>query len=68
MEFTIGFCPLEFPGVVFSFEMFMAFGSTEAKSFAIVPDKHHTVSGIDRSRTEIAFFNPHSSTMKDNTL
>ena len=49
IEFTCGFSPCEFSGVMFSFEMTMAFGPTEPKVFAIVPDEHNSVAGVDWS-------------------
>lgn len=54
MKFTIGFGPGEFAGVVFGFEVAMAFGPAEAECFAVVSDEHDAVSGVDWPRAEVA--------------
>ena len=49
IEFTGGFSPCEFSGVVFGFEVTMAFRSTKPEGFTIISDKHNSVSRIDWS-------------------
>ena len=47
MEFSVGFGPGEFSGVVFGFEVFVALGSAELEDFAVVAYESHAVSGVD---------------------
>jgi hypothetical protein len=59
VEFSVGFGPCEFSGVVFGFEVFVAFGTAEAENFAVVADEHHAVAGVNRAGTEVAFLDSH---------
>lgn len=56
---SIGFGPLEFSGIVFGLEMLVALGPAKAEGLAVIPDKHHAVAGVNRSRAEVAFLDPH---------
>jgi hypothetical protein len=47
MDFSVGFGPGEFSGVVFGFEVFVAFGTTESEDFAVVADEHHAMAWVD---------------------
>ena len=49
VEFSVGFGPGEFSGVVFGLEVFVALGSAELEDFAVVADESHAVSGVDRT-------------------
>ena len=59
VEFSVGFGPGEFSGVMFGFEVFVAFGSTKTEDFAVVTDEHHAVAGVDRAWTEVTFLDSH---------
>ena len=48
MEFSVGFGPGEFSGVVFGFEVFVALGSAELEDFAVVADESHAMAWVDR--------------------
>lgn len=49
VEFATGFGPGKFAGVVFCFEVAVAFGSAEAEGFAVVAHEHDSVAGVDGS-------------------
>jgi hypothetical protein len=59
MELSVGFGPGKFSRIMFGLEMFMALSTTELEHFAIVTDKGHTVTGIDRARAKVTLFNTH---------
>ena len=59
VQFSVCFGPCKFSGVVFGFEVSVAFGSAESEGFAVVSDEHDSVSWVDGTGTEITPLNPH---------
>jgi hypothetical protein len=59
VEFSVGFGPGQFSGVVFSFEVFVTFSAAEAEDFAVIADEHHAVTGVNRAGTEVTFLDSH---------
>ena len=62
-EFTTGFGPCQLSRVMLSLEMTMALGSTEPECLAVVPNKHDSMSWIDRTGAKVAPFNPHQQSI-----
>ena len=60
MDFTVGFGPFEFTGVMFGFEVSMAFGTTEFKHFRVITDELDAMARVDRARAEVAVLNSHT--------
>jgi hypothetical protein len=56
---TVGLCPGYLAWVSFLGEIAVTFGTAKSETFAIITDKHHSMTGIARRGTEVAFFNSH---------
>ena len=54
VEFAMGFGPSKFSGIVLCLEVTMALRTTEPKGFAVVSDKHDSVSWVDRAGAKVA--------------
>ena len=62
-EFTTGFGPCQLSRVMLSLEMTMTLGPTEPECLAVVPNKHDSMSWIDRTGAEVTPFNPHQQSI-----
>ena len=47
VKFAGSLGPGELSGIVFGFEVTMAFGSAKTECFAVVPDEHYTMARVD---------------------
>lgn len=49
MNFSISFCPGEFSWIMFGFEVFVTFSTTEFENFTIVTNESHSMAWINRT-------------------
>lgn len=59
MDFSVGFGPGEFSWIMFGFEVFVTFGTTEFENFAIITNESHSMTWIGGARTKITLFDSH---------
>lgn len=59
VQFTICFGPSKFTRIVLSLEVTMTLRPTKSECFAIIADKHHTMTRVNWTRTEITLLDSH---------
>lgn len=59
MKFSVGFGPGEFSWIMFGFEVFVTFSTTEFENLAIVTNESHSMAWIDGARTKITLIDSH---------
>lgn len=63
IEFAGSFGPGKLSGVMFGFEVTVAFGSAETEVFAVVSNEHNTVAWVDWPWAEVASFYSHQQSL-----